>query len=498
MFDLFLDDAPALVVVLPLIASAIIAFMPSKIWPWIISMIVLVFHLALSLHLIEEVSISKIIIYEFGNWEPPWGISFKIDGVNSGLQILFSSFVLISTFYSRKIFLSEIESEDTGKAYSLWLLAIGSLNGIILTNDIFNLFVFLEISALASISLISLGAGLNRKALLAAFNYLIIGAIGATFYVIGVGFAYAMTGTLNMNDLIIQLSQYSEGQLAIFAGMSFMLIGLMVKAAIFPLHIWLPAAYSYAPSAVSTLLAALATKTILYFFARLLFEVFTIYENYLIIFLDFILFPLSVIAIFIGTLIAIYQDDIKKLLAFSSIAQIGYITLAFSLRDHSGITSGFVHIFNHALIKGGLFMSVGYFAILYKDRVTLSSIKGFGYKYPITSFALLICGLSLIGLPLTNGFISKLYLFQALYINQMYIPIALVAVSSALAVVYFWKIVEQMWFSDIKPKPEKEDPSIYFPIWIITISIILFGIYSSPIIEFSTLSADYLTQGLQK
>ena len=498
MFDLFLDDAPALVVVLPLIASAIIAFMPSKIWPWIISMIVLVFHLALSIHLIEEVSISKIIIYEFGNWEPPWGISFKIDGVNSGLQILFSSFVLISTFYSRKIFLNEIEAEDTGKAYSLWLLAIGSLNGIILTNDIFNLFVFLEISALASISLISLGAGLNRKALLAAFNYLIIGAIGATFYVIGVGFAYAMTGTLNMNDLIIQLSQYSEGQLAIFAGMSFMLIGLMVKAAIFPLHIWLPAAYSYAPSAVSTLLAALATKTILYFFARLLFEVFTIYENYLIIFLDFILFPLSVIAIFIGTLIAIYQDDIKKLLAFSSIAQIGYITLAFSLRDHSGITSGFVHIFNHALIKGGLFMSVGYFAILYKDRVTLYSIKGFGYKYPITSFALLICGLSLIGLPLTNGFISKLYLFQALYINQMYIPIALVAVSSALAVVYFWKIVEQMWFSEIKPKPEKEDPSIYFPIWIITISIILFGIYSSPIIEFSTLSADYLTQGLQK
>ena len=287
MFDLFLDDAPALVVVLPLIASAIIAFMPSKIWPWIISMIVLVFHLALSLHLIEEVSISKIIIYEFGNWEPPWGISFKIDGVNSGLQILFSSFVLIATFYSRKIFLNEIEAEDTGKAYSLWLLAIGSLNGIILTNDIFNLFVFLEISALASISLISLGAGLNRKALLAAFNYLIIGAIGATFYVIGVGFAYAMTGTLNMNDLIIQLSQYSEGQLAIFAGMSFMLIGLMVKAAIFPLHIWLPAAYSYAPSAVSTLLAALATKTILYFFARLLFEVFTIYENYLIISANF-------------------------------------------------------------------------------------------------------------------------------------------------------------------------------------------------------------------
>ena len=168
-----------------------------------------------------------------------------MDGVNIGLQILFSAFVLIATIYARKIFLSEIEPEDSGKAYSLWLLAIGSLNGIILTNDIFNLFVFLEISALSSISLISLGAGTNRKALLAAFNYLIIGAIGATFYVIGVGFAYAMTGTLNMNDLIIQLTQYSEGQLAIFAGMSFMLIGLMVKSAVFPLHLWLPPAYSH-------------------------------------------------------------------------------------------------------------------------------------------------------------------------------------------------------------------------------------------------------------
>ena len=356
MFDIFLDDAPALVVVLPLLISAIIAFMPSKIWPWIISIITLLLHLFLSLHLLKEISVSGLIIYEFGNWEPPWGISFKIDGVNIGLQLLFSIFVLVSTFYSRKIFLNEIDYRDSGKAYSLWLLAVGSLNGIILTNDIFNLFVFLEISALASISLIALGAGQNRKALLAAFNYLIIGAIGATFYVIGVGFAYAMTGTLNMNDLVIQLAQYSDGQLAIFAGMSFMLIGLMVKAAIFPVHIWLPPAYSYAPSAVSTLLAALATKTILYFFVRLLYEVFIIYPSYLSLFLDFVLYPLSLLAIFIGTVIAIYQDDIKKLLAFSSIAQIGYITLAFSLKDHSGVASGFVHIFNHALIKGGLFM----------------------------------------------------------------------------------------------------------------------------------------------
>ena len=494
--NFLIDDAPALVVVLPLIVSAIIAFMPSSRWPWIISMITLVVHLFISFELLSMVQISGVILYEFGNWQPPWGIAFKIDGINIGLQIIFSSFVLITTFYSRKIFLSEIHPEDSGKAYSLWLLAVGSLNGIILTNDIFNLFVFLEISALSSISLIALGAGMNRKALLAAFNYLIIGAIGATFYVIGVGFAYSMTGTLNMSDLVIQLSQYSTGQLAIFAGMSFMLIGLMVKSTVFPLHLWLPPAYSYAPSAVSTLFAALATKAILYFFVRLIYEVFTFYDHYLIIFLDYVLMPLSVTAIFVGTIIAIYQDDIKKLLAYSSIAQIGYITLAFSMNDQSGIAAGFIHIFNHALIKGGLFMAIGYFAFSSQDRVTLSSINGYGQKYPITSFALLICGVSLIGIPLTNGFVSKLYLFQALYYNHMFITIALIAISSALAVIYFWKIVESLWFSSIKTEAVSEDPAIYIPLWIVAISIIIFGIFSAPIVELANLASSNLFGGL--
>ena len=494
--NFLIDDAPALVVVLPLIVSAIIAFMPSSRWPWIISMITLVVNLFISFELLSMVQTSGVILYEFGNWQPPWGIAFKIDGINIGLQIIFSSFVLITTFYSRKIFLSEIHPDDSGKAYSLWLLAVGSLNGIILTNDIFNLFVFLEISALSSISLIALGAGMNRKALLAAFNYLIIGAIGATFYVIGVGFAYSMTGTLNMSDLVIQLSQYSTGQLAIFAGMSFMLIGLMVKSAVFPLHLWLPPAYSYAPSAVSTLFAALATKAILYFFVRLIYEVFIFYDHYLIIFLDYVLMPLSVSAIFVGTIIAIYQDDIKKLLAYSSIAQIGYITLAFSMNDQSGITAGFIHIFNHALIKGGLFMAIGYFAFSSQDRVTLSSINGYGQKYPITSFALLICGVSLIGIPLTNGFVSKLYLFQALYYNHMFITIALVAISSALAVIYFWKIVESLWFSSIKTKVVSEDPAIYIPLWIVAISIIIFGVFSAPIVELANMASINLFGGI--
>ena len=165
------------------------------------------------------------------------------------------------------------------------------------------------------------------------------------------------------------------------------------------------------------------------------------------------------------------------------------------MNESSGVLSGFIHIFNHALIKGGLFMAVGYFAISISERVTLQSIEGFGQKFPITSYALLICGLSLIGLPLTNGFISKLYLFQALYTNQMFLTIALVALSSALAVIYFWKIVEKLFFSSKGYKASSEDPAIYIPIWIVAISLIYFGVFSSPIVEFSSIAANSLIEG---
>ena len=140
-------------------------------------------------------------------------------------------------------------------------------------------------------------------------------------------------------------------------------------------------------------------------------------------------------------------------------------------------------------------MAVGYLAFSIKDRVTLQSIEGLGQKFPITSYALLICGLSLIGLPLTNGFISKLYIFQALYINEMFLTIALVALSSALAVIYFWKIVEKLFFSPKGFEASIEDPAIYIPIWIIAISIIYFGIFSSPIVEFSSIASESLIKG---
>ena len=199
-----------------------------------------------------------------------------------------------------------------------------------MTADAFNLFVFLEISALSSVILIAMGAGTDRRSLIAAFNYLIIGAVGATFYVIGIGFVYAVTGTLNMADLATRLPEI-EQSIVIFVGFGFMIVGILVKAAVFPVHIWLPAAYSYAPSAVSILLAAIATKASIYVLARMIFTVFGGFADMIGAALTMVIIPLSVMGIFVGTIMAIYESDIKKLLEQSSIAQIGYITLGFGL-----------------------------------------------------------------------------------------------------------------------------------------------------------------------
>ena len=390
----------------------------------------------------------------------------------------------------------EIEKKSISKVYSLWLLAIAGLLGLVTTGDAFNLFVFLEISSLASVALVAMGAQKDKQALVAAYNYLIIGAVGATLYVIGVGLLYGITGTLNMADLTNRISDLNNNR-ALIAGFGFMIIGIMVKAAVFPLHIWLPRAYAYAPSAVSVLLAATATKASLYILARILFSIFENSENLINNTLLFVILPLSLLAMFAGTIMAIYEKDIKRLLAHSSVAQIGYITLAFAIGTKASIAAGFIHMFNHAIIKGGLFIAITSIGFYIKKRVTINNLSGLGREMPITFFCFVICSLSLAGLPLTAGFISKLYLIKAsISSDDIWIAI-LILISSALSVVYLWKIIEVMWMRDGRKIVIKENPTIYMSLIIITFLNIYFGLDASLVVNGSFEAADKLIGDLK-
>ena len=487
-------NLPALVVALPLLLAPVSALVPVAGAAWMLAVIGTGGALLSALLLQGAVTGGETFSYYLGSWPPPWGIEFVVDAASAFTVLVMASLAFVVTLFARSALLAEIAEADAGKAYAAWLLACGGLSGLVMTGDAFNLFVFLEISALSSVILIALGAGRDRRALIAGYNYLIIGAVGATFYVVGVGFIYAVTGSLNMVDLAERIPAVPQTTV-VAVGFGFMMAGILVKAAIFPVHIWLPAAYAFAPSAVSSLLAAIATKASLYVLARVVFDVFAGVPDLTSLALHYALIPLALGGIFIGTVLAIYENDIKKLLAFSSVAQIGYIALGFAVATTAGVAAGFVHIGNHALIKGGLFVAVGIYAVALGRRINLDQMVGLGRRMPITTTAFLICGLSLIGLPLTAGFISKIYLVRALLQADMMAVLVLVMASSALSVAYLWKIVEVLWQKGAETAAVRETPALYLPLWILALANIWFGVAPGPLVDAAMRAAMQLTGG---
>ena len=309
MTDILIKNLPILVVLCPLMMSLIVVLIPNIFLSWLLTFASTFVAFIFSILLYQEVQIHSTISYALGNWAPPLGIEYVIDKVSIIPIIIITLIGLLTTIFSSKMMPDEINETSISKVYSLWLLAIAGLIGLVTTGDAFNLFVFLEISSLASVALVAMGAQKDKQALVAAYNYLIIGAVGATLYVIGVGLLYGITGTLNMADLSERVVDLKNNK-ALIAGFGFMIVGIMVKAAVFPMHIWLPRAYAYAPSAVSVLLAATATKASLYILARILFSVFDISDNLIINTLSYIILPLSIIAMFAGTIMAVYEKDI--------------------------------------------------------------------------------------------------------------------------------------------------------------------------------------------
>ncbi len=494
--SVILTNLPALLVVVPLLLAPISALLPFAGLAWVIALIGTGSSLIVALLLQSMTETGVRISYHLGNWEPPWGIEFVVDSASSLTLVVMSGLGFVATLCARQLVVNEISWKDIGKFYAAWLLVSGGLFGLVMTADAFNLFVFLEISALASVILIGMGAGKDRRALVAGYHYLVIGAVGATFYVIGVGFVYAMTGSLNMVDIASRIPDAGGGSV-LYVGFGFMVAGILVKAAVFPVHIWLPAAYSYAPSAVSTLLASVATKAALYVLARILFTIFGGVPDVVALALSYVIVPLAIGGILVGTLMAIYEADIKKLFAHSSVAQIGYIALGLGLGTPAAVSASFIHIGNHALIKGGIFMAIGGFVAALGGRVSLDRLTGIGRRLPLTATAFLICGLSLAGLPLTAGFISKLYLVRAILETESYIILALVLISSALSVVYLWKIMEVMWMQPAPARSPKlvENPAIYLPLWIVAFGNIWFGVDASWLVSASQMAATVLLGG---
>lgn len=466
---------PILQVIIPLMAAPICLMLKRTQLVWLFSLIASGLAFAISILLLQQVMTSGVITYELGGWQAPWGIEYRIDELNAFLLLIISGLSTVVLFAAQTSITKEISKDKHIYFYVLYLLSLTGMLGIVATGDAFNVFVFLEISSLSAYALIAMGK--KRQALWASYQYLIMGTIGATFILIGIGLMYQMTGTLNMHDLSQRLPEVSQTH-TVFAALAFVVVGVCLKLAMFPLHFWLPNAYAYAPSIVTAFFAATATKVAVYLLIRFTFSVFGVSFSFTTIPLQTVFMSLGLIGIFVASTSAIYQRDIKHLFAYSSIAQIGYMIVGFSLSTVTGLTATLLHLFNHALMKGAIFLALA--AVVYRvGNVELNNLRGLGRQMPLTMAAIVIGGLSLIGVPLTVGFISKWYLLMAL-IEQGWWPIAvLILLGSMLAVIYVWKVVEVAYFKEPlnANSPVKEAPmSFLIPIWALVIANIYFGI----------------------
>jgi len=350
---------------------------------------------------------------------------------------------------------------------------------------------------LSSYALISLGK--KRQALTAAYQYLIMGTIGATFFIIGVGLLYAMTGTLNMMDLAQRLPELYEHR-TIHTAFAFIMVGFALKLALFPLHLWLPNAYTYAPTIVTIFLAATATKVAVYVMLRMVFSVFgfSFIEGTPT---DELFLLLCVVGIIMMSVYAILQKDVKRLLAYSSVAQIGYMMLGIGFGSMLGVTATLVHLFNHALMKGALFMAIG--AIIYQTGSSrLEHMNGLAKQMPWTFTAIVIGGLSLIGVPGTAGFISKWYLVSAAIEQQHWFIVAVILIGSLLAVLYVWKIVEVMYFKESNSNENSSSNNVaeaplalLIPTWILVLANIYFGFVTDITVGTATIAVKTLLGG---
>lgn len=399
---------------------------------------------AISLAGLLEVVQGGKISYFLGGWMPPLGIELVLDPLSALISVVISGSALFVMVYAR----DSVSDEMPGKTmpfYSLSMLLLCGLAGMTLTGDFFNLYVFLEITALAGYGLLAIG---NKRAPFSAFRYLTLGTAGAAFYLLGVAFIFIATGSLNMVD-IGQILPLIHDSRPVTVGLVLIVLGVCIKMGIFPLHQWLPDAYTHASSAATALIAPVGTKVAVYVLIRTLI----IYDFPPIIDL---LSWVAALSIVVGSILAITQSNIKRMLAYSSVANIGYITLGITLANPLAFIGALLHIINHALMKMVLFMVAGG---IFKQMGTLSisRLRGFPTLMPFTALAFIIAVLSMIGIPPTGGFFSKLYLILGAVEAGAWFFVFAILLSTLLAIVYLFRVINIAFF---RPYEKIDDAKI--------------------------------------
>jgi len=428
--------------------------------------VALAFNLIISLLLLPKVLQNPVIV-SIGGWRPPFCINLVAGPVGVLFSIVIALVGLLVSIYA----LDYIKEGATEKYHMLYLLLLTGATGVVLTGDIFNLFVFFEILCISSYALVAYLR--ERSGIESAVKYLIQGAVGSSLLLIGIGLLYGQFGTLNMADIAEKIN--SASPIALFVPMVLLITGLGVEAAIFPLNAWLPDAHSSAPSSISAILSGIAIEVGLYAVARVIFTIFG--ASGILPFLAL----LGILTLLVGEMCAFSQNNIKRMLAYSSIGQIGLILFALAIGTSYGVTGGLFQLVSHTLSKALLFLAAGY--MIYRvGSMEISALEGIGKKMPLTCLAFTIGAFSLVGLPPFIGFPSKFLVVRAALAAKetfLFVLIGLALLGTVIEGAYFFRVVQVLYFKGGKVNPGGKDAPVaaLIPMFIFVLLIVVVGIY---------------------
>ncbi len=436
------QNLPQLVIVFPLLSAFVIM---AVVWldrrlcmP--VAALALLGSLVSAAALLARVAVEGVVTYELAGWPPPVGILYRVDALNGIVLVAVAAVALLNVLGSRQM-VAEAFDDRLGAFYTLYVLFVTGLLGIVLTGDAFNLYVLVEIAAITGYALIGLGGG---RSPLSSLNYVFMGTIGASFYLLGVGYLYLATGSLNMTDIAGILGGL-QGSRLVLSAFVIAMVGICLKMGLFPLHAWLPNAYSHAPSPVGSLVAPLMTKVMVYVMVRMALHVFTPDYVFTVSGLAPALTWIAVVAIVAGSLLALATSDLKRILTYIVVAEVGYMVGGFWLGNRMGMSGAILHIVNDAAMTFCVFFAAA--VILHRTQAErIEDLQGLFRKMPVSMAAFVVAGFAIIGVPPTCGFFSKWYLLLGGIAAGHWGYVAALLFSSLVNLVIFFRIFEIAFF----------------------------------------------------
>ena len=450
----FVQNFPFMSIILSLFSGPISSILGGKKAKWLNAVVITIIGLMSAAVLVYVIGTGEEYVYMMGHFSAPWGNEIRVGVLEAAMALFFCIIMLLCMLGGIREREEEIEDTKQNLYYIMVNLLLCSLLALIYTNDLFTAYVFVEINTISACGLIMIRQ--NGRTLEAATRYMIMSLLGSGLLLLGICFLYDLTGHLLMSNIQEQVSiLHTTGQyhIPLLVAVVLMSVGLAIKSALFPFHSWLPDAYGYSTLSSAAILSSLVSKGYIFLLVKIFYRVigFDIIRDSKVI---NVLFVFGIAGMIMGSVSAIRENNIRRMIAYSSVAQIGYIYMGFGLGTAAGVVASIYHVISHAATKSLLFVSASGITDASGDSTDFFDLTGAGYRNKLAGIAFTVGSLSMVGIPMFSGFISKLLFAQAGVgveeMTTMLPTLIALAISTILNAVYFMKTVIRIYTPEKK------------------------------------------------